>query len=324
MKIHVGLPPGVTALMFDAARARRALEARLCRRLDDAGFSEVLLPILDYFDPYESLLDQRSRERLYRFVDRDGQLLALRGDFTPMLARLLAPRLESLELPLRLFYRGDVVRYQEVRPGKMREYSELGAELLDSPDRDNDETVLALFVELLGSELAAPRGAATRLRVVVGLAGALDELVLGLGGDAGVLAAVARRDRRAAREFSRHLLEIVEDGRPAELETLGVACHTVGKLVELCAKIESRYGDRGVRVEVDLAEFAPLVRTPALLGPGVERSYYDGIAFRAYLEGDAEPVGAGGRYDGLFGALGAAVGATGFSVGLDRLKERPR
>ncbi len=47
-----------------------------------------------------------------------------------MLARLLPPHLDDLELPLRLYYRGDVVRRQPLRPGRMREYSQLGTELL--------------------------------------------------------------------------------------------------------------------------------------------------------------------------------------------------
>ena len=43
--------------------------------------------------------------------------------------------------------------------------------------------------------------------------------------------------------------------------------------------------------------------------------------FRAYLAGAAQPVGNGGRYDGLFRALQADVSATGFSLGLDQLLE---
>src|SRR6202023_3829064 len=79
---------------------------------------------------WEALLTPASRGELYRFIDRDGEQLALRADFTPMLARLLAPRLSSLRLPLRLFYRGDVVRYEESRPGSRRELYQMGVELL--------------------------------------------------------------------------------------------------------------------------------------------------------------------------------------------------
>ena len=149
MKISAGLPTGVSAALFDSARRRRRLEARLSGLLEERGFAEVLLPILDYFEPYRPLLTGRRLEQLYRFVDRDGQLLVLRGDFTPMLARLLAPHLDELELPLRLCYRGDVVRHQPLRPGRMREYSQLGAELLGGDEAEADEGMLTLFLDLL-------------------------------------------------------------------------------------------------------------------------------------------------------------------------------
>lgn len=339
MKIRAGLPAGVNALLFEAARRRRRLEGLLCGRLEEDGFSEVLLPILDYFDPYQSLLSETSRERLYRFVDRDGQLLALRGDFTPMLARLIAPRLQALELPQRLFYRGDVVRYQEVRPGRMREYSELGVELLDERTMDNDQTVLALFADLLliarGGLTEAEDSAQTAtddLRIVVGRAGALDNLVQEVGGDITTLADVARRDRGAARRKSAALAEIVESGTPAELSVLGdEAARQVESLKARCTRLEARFAGTGVHVAVDLAEFATSTLSPRL-GPEhspdqiseadaslADRGYYDGIVFKAYLAGSSQPVGRGGRYDRLFAALGAEVGATGFSLAIDRL-----
>ncbi|MEL7062053.1 MAG: ATP phosphoribosyltransferase regulatory subunit, partial [Acidobacteriota bacterium] len=115
MRVTASLPTGVAALLPAGARRRRRLEADFVTRLEERGFSEVVLPVVDYVDPYDALLSETSRSELYRFVDRDGEVLALRADFTPMLARLLAPRLPSLELPLRLFYRGDVLRYQEER-----------------------------------------------------------------------------------------------------------------------------------------------------------------------------------------------------------------
>ena len=99
MRISAGLPTGVSAALFDSVKRRRRLEARLTALLEERGFAEVLLPILDYFEPYRPLLQERLLKQLYRFVDRDGQLLVLRGDFTPMLARLLAPHLDDLELP---------------------------------------------------------------------------------------------------------------------------------------------------------------------------------------------------------------------------------
>src|SRR6185295_15524579 len=170
----------------------------LVGRLMENDYSEVVLPILDYAEPYEALLSPASRGELYRFVDRDGEVLALRSDFTPLLARLIAPRLGGLSLPLRLFYRGDVVRWAEERAGRLRESYQVGAELLGEDGEAAEAEVLRLFLDLLAST-GVPRPA-----VIVGFAGALDELLLsaGAGSEAADLAAaVARRERSAVRRF---------------------------------------------------------------------------------------------------------------------------
>lgn len=173
MKVSAALPTGVAALLFDSARHHRELEDKLVAQLRSSSFSEVILPVIDYLEPYDTMLGGSiSRDELYRFVDRDGEVLALRADFTPMLARLIAPRLAALELPLHLFYRGDVLRYQEEHAGRLRETYQLGAEVLGLPGEDGERLALRQFLELLAI------GERRRLLVVVGFAGALDRLLL--------------------------------------------------------------------------------------------------------------------------------------------------
>ena len=74
MRISAALPHGVTAFLFEAARQRRELEGRLVDAVEAEGFAEVILPIVDYLEPYEPLLNPASRGELYRFIDRDGKL----------------------------------------------------------------------------------------------------------------------------------------------------------------------------------------------------------------------------------------------------------
>jgi ATP phosphoribosyltransferase regulatory subunit len=326
MRITAAFPTGVTALLFDEAERRRRFEDAAVASLRERGFSEVILPILDYFEPYESLLTKESRDELYRFVDRDGELLALRGDFTPMLARVLAPRVASLPLPLRLFYRGDRVRYQEERPGRLREYYEMGAELLGAPGEAADEEMLDLFLRVLQLRDGV------KVRVVVGFAGALDRLLLECAPEsrAQLLRAIARRDRRAARQAGSALLRVVEDGAPSAPADLGdEAAPRLERLRALIERIEGRFDRERVSLSIDLAEFAEDTLHPELQGATETAPYYDGLMFRAYADGIALAhggaggggltAGRGGRYDRLFRRLGADLAAVGFSVSPDRL-----
>lgn len=350
MKISADLPQGVTALLFDTARRRRGLEARMVATLEERGFAEVVLPIVDYAEPYEPLLTPASRGELYRFVDRDGELLALRADFTPLLARLLAPSLPAggdghdrpapaLDLPQRLFYRGDVVRYEEERPGRQREFYQVGAELVGVAGEEAEREMLATFLTLLEAGAAPDREAATDreaapdreagavppVRVVLGLAGALDPALLAAarrGADpAALAAAVARRERGTVRRWDGDdgvLLAVVEEGVPADPDLLGEeASRRLHRLLALCDELDEEFPR--VELVVDLAEFAHQVLDPALVDAAGERSYYDGLVFRAYLGHLALPAGSGGRYDSLFARLGADVPAVGFSFGLERL-----
>ena len=302
MRISAALPHGVSALFADSARRRRALEASLVERLERAGFEEVVLPIVDYLEPYEPLLTPASRRELYQLIDRDGELLALRADFTPMLARLVAPRLESLDLPLAVYYRGDVVRFQEERPGRLRELYQLGAELLGVPGAAGEERMLRLFLEVVkdatrtlgGSDDArAPdrdaRGSTRQVDVVLGVAGALDGLLDRLleasGGEPPgqqrtrreLTAALARRDRDAirrlvGRERAEPLLAVAEEGVPEDLDLLGEAAPRVAGLLDLRERLAAEADPaEGVRLTVDLAEFAGQTAEPSsgvLMGAG--------------------------------------------------------
>jgi ATP phosphoribosyltransferase regulatory subunit len=316
MRVSAALPIGVTALLFESARRRRAAEGRLVDLFEKAGYAEVILPILDYLEPYEVLLTPASRSELYRFIDRDGEQLALRADFTPMLARLLAPRLGALELPLRAFYRGDVIRYEEERAGRQREFYQVGAELLGVADQSAEREILRLFLESLSCENGSR---SLDIQIVLGFAGALDHLLLNAATDDpfALAAAVARRERGPVRQACPRLLAVVESGLPERLEDLGPAAPSLERLIALRDELAAAFPD--VRLEIDLAEFARHGRDPRLVAGSGERSYYDGVVFRAFAGASALPVGGGGRYDSLFRRLGAEVPAVGFSLSVERL-----
>lgn len=318
MKVSAALPIGVAALLFESARRRREAEGRLVALFEGAGYSEVILPILDYLEPYESLLTPASRGELYRFIDRDGEQLALRADFTPMLARLLAPRLGALELPLRLFYRGDVIRYEEERAGRQREFYQVGAELLGIAGESAEREILRLFLEALTRE------GESGLQVVLGFAGALDHLLLDAATDdpLALAAAVARRERGPVRRACPRLLSVVETGLPDRPEDLGPVAADLERLLDLREALAAAFPQ--VHLAIDLAEFARHGRDPRLTTGSGERSYYDGVVFRAFAGVSALPVGGGGRYDSLFRWLGAEVHAVGFSLSVERLLESVR
>ncbi|MCL4810808.1 MAG: ATP phosphoribosyltransferase regulatory subunit, partial [Thermoanaerobaculia bacterium] len=164
------LPRGVQALLFDSAERRRRVEDTVVRTLVDDGFRETILPVLDFASPYDGVTAEGD-ERLYRFVDRGGELLALRADFTPMAARVVAPRLAGMPMPVAFFYRGDVVRDEPSGVGRPREFAQVGAELYGDGSFEADLRMLRTLLEAVAP---VPAGC---LCLTLGWAGLLPALL---------------------------------------------------------------------------------------------------------------------------------------------------
>ena len=152
-------PTGARPLLIEETARRRRIESRFVTLFEERGFAEVVLPIIDFVEPYAGVLDREGARQSYRFTDREGDLVAVRSDFTPMVARALAPSLQGLEreggLPLRVFYRGDVIRCDGNRLGANRELFQIGAEIVGDPSPTSDIEVLRLALSLasrFGSE----------------------------------------------------------------------------------------------------------------------------------------------------------------------------
>jgi ATP phosphoribosyltransferase len=312
------LPRGVQAFLFDAAERRRKAEDSVVRRLQEAGLREVILPVLDFADPYAGVTAEGD-ERVYRFLDRQGNTLSLRADFTPMAARVIAPRLGTLSGPVSLFYRGDVVRDEETGVGRRREFAQVGAERYGDGRPEADGEMLALALSCLGDIPAA------RLRLTLGWAGLLERLLVAVapalakGGGSGLADAVAAARARhvtqleallrasgaaeaAAVQVARALLVGFDPGselfRPPML---------AGPSAELArAAALARSARPGLPVVVDLAD-AP------------QAPYYTGLTFSVDAASGGGTIAGGGRYDGLLARFGTATPALGFCIGLETL-----
>ena len=148
-------PTGVRPLLIEETARRRRIESRFVDVLERSGFAEVVLPIIDYAEPYATLARDTSKQS-YRFVDREGELVAIRSDFTPMVARALAPSLTTANLPLRVYYRGDVIRCDPSRLGANREMFQIGAEIVGDASAEADAEILRVATEIAAAFAAKP------------------------------------------------------------------------------------------------------------------------------------------------------------------------
>ena len=99
MKAFTQIPPGTQILIGRAARRRRALERTICSVFEGWSYEEIVPPIFDYYDVFIKGMGTGLEEQIYRFIDRDGNILALRPEFTSLVAKTVATRLEQSAKP---------------------------------------------------------------------------------------------------------------------------------------------------------------------------------------------------------------------------------
>jgi ATP phosphoribosyltransferase regulatory subunit len=256
--------------------------------------------------------------RLIRFVDRDGRLVALRADFTSAIARVVATRLASAPLPLRLCYAGKVYRQEPEGGGRRRELFQLGAELIGDAEPAADVEVIRLAIALLRA-LGVPD-----FQINLGDIRFVRPLLAGLDpAQAEALrTAIDRKDRAALAAGAR------EPGAPAAV------ARALVELPELIGRGEVLLRARSLASGAEAEDAIERLRAVDALLTEDERAhvvydlgeirglgYYSGIQFEVFVAGVGRAVGFGGRYDGLLALYGADRPAVGFALETDALAE---
>ena len=282
--------------------------------LERAGFQELLPPTFEYEEVFLRAGGPEVADRLIRFTDRDGRILALRYDFTASIARVAATTFRDAPRPLRLCYSGKVFRQEPDRGGRPRETLQAGAELLGQGDLEADVQIVRLTLEL--ARTMGLRDFQLNLGHVGVLAPGLSALTEATRGD--VRRWIDRKDRGS---LTRGLA-----GAPVEARALCELAFVIGRREALNDAL--RAGSPSVRPGLehlcrldDALSSADRDHVVYDLGEVRGLEYYTGIQFELFTAGAGRAAGAGGRYDDLMGRFGAPMPAVGVSLDLDTIAE---
>jgi ATP phosphoribosyltransferase regulatory subunit len=317
----LGGVPGFRDLLPAEAEILREAQESLLAEMRRWGYRHVITPLVENLDVLQLGLGLEQRRRLFKFADARGDVVALVGERTVPVARVVAGKLRSAKLPLRLCYAGPVLSTDEGRFQQRRETYQVGAELIGAPGPVADAEVIALAARCL--EAAGIR----HYQIDVGHAeffhGIMDAVKLPPDVKAAVRAALAARDfvtlesllERTPLRSAEHELLLRFPALRGGPEILQAA----GGLV------------RNKRSELALAELGQvreLLITHGLgdvvnldLGALRDFDYYTGVIFEGYGPEVGRPVAQGGRYDRLLERFGRSAPATGFMVQLDLVSE---
>jgi ATP phosphoribosyltransferase regulatory subunit len=317
MQLDLSLPSGLRDLLPDHSAHLAALSSRLQEVFSRFGYRRVFLPTLERLEVVERGLSAAALSEVMKFVEPgSGEVVAIRPDITPQIARLYAARPDALSSPARLCYDGPVLRAREVRAGRPREVYQAGVEMLGAGGAAADAEALVLLsrsLERVGLRDAVVEVGHARFAGAVIDAARLPERLRSEAWEAlarkdeAALGAVSARARGtpAARAALPELATLygdraLERGRRIARAVPGAA----GPLREVEGAIRLARRRRAGPFAVDLGEARDL-------------GYYTGITFAGYAPGAGSAVASGGRYDGLLARFGRPGPAIGFAVDLE-------
>jgi ATP phosphoribosyltransferase regulatory subunit len=313
----VQVPPGVQCFVGEEARRRRMIEERVISVFEGWDYEEIIPPLYDYADVFSG---PSLEAKTYSFLGRDGSLLALRPDFTSLLAKVAAGRLADRPAPLRLYYSGEVLRYEPPKAGRQSELFQMGLEHLGGEGPAADVEILAITAECL--EALGVRGWVLAL----GHVGTFNGLASGCGLEGAGLEAL--RERVEAKDPAGVRAALAGAAAPPALVDALARLATLAGDVSVLAGAERTLSVSGSAVAC-LGELGETVRALSDAGLGDRIAidlgevrgldYYTGLVFRVYAPDLGFEVGGGGRYDTLLGRFGRPMPAVGFMLGLDRV-----
>jgi len=303
------LPVKGTRDFYPEDMAVRTWLHKTVRKVSESfGYQEWEGPFLESIDLYaaksgEELVNQQS----YVFPDRDGDLITLRPELTPTLARMVAKRQQQLVYPLRWWSFGPFWRYERPQKGRSREFFQWNIDLVgvNSPEADAEiVAIVASFFSEVGLSPAQVNIHVNDRRLVDSELNSLD---VPAANHPVIYRLIDRRDKLREAEWETYAQE------------LGVDTQTLTGLKALLAN-DQLWKKSDQLIRFFNATEAMGLSDWVLYDPGIIRGldYYTGVVFEAQeAVGDIRrAVLGGGRYDNLMEAVGGEpLPATGFAMG---------
>lgn len=322
MRQSLHTPEGVRDIYGVECSRKHYIEQKLFSVLTGYGYHPIETPSFEFFDIFGKEVGTTPSRDLYKFFDREGNTLVLRPDITPSIARSAVKYYMDEELPLRFCYKGNTFINHHSLRGRLKECTQLGAELMGDCTKDADAELLSMIVDCLHA------AGLKEFQISVGHAGIFDGLA-----EAAKLSEEETEELRGLLSNKNFYgVEEFVSGRdlPEDLKRcFGVlrCMYTSGEELEQLKQDAKAYGKVFEALEwlQRLQELLLLYGIDGYVSfePGMvsEYHYYTGILLAGYTYGTGEPIVKGGRYDKLLPMFGKNEPAIGFAIVVNQLLE---
>lgn len=313
-------PEGVRDLYGQELSRKKHIEGALHKTLASFGYHPIQTPTFEFFDVFGSKRSASHAKSWYKFFDREGNTLVLRPDITPSIARAAAKYFTEEDTVRRLCYQGNVFDNNSSYQGRLKESTQLGAELIGDPSVDADAEMIALVVrgmQAIGFQ---------NFQISVTHADLLDGLMEACHFDDDdreqVQSLIENHNRFGLREYLegqsvfadlKELFDLMTRiyNHPADWVDLADRSSSYPKIAEALNRLTKIYEILSIYEVDSYVSFEP--------GLLASSDYYTGVVFAGYTFGSGQAFVRGGRYDQLLSCFGRDAAAIGFAFSVDQM-----
>jgi len=271
------------------------------------GYLEYEAPFLESIELYAAKSgEELVKEQSFVFPDRGGDLITLRPELTPSLARMVAQRQRQMAYPQRWWSWGPFWRYERPQKGRTREFFQWNIDLIGVAQPEADAEMVAVAASFFRAVGLQP----SQINILVNNRRLMDSefeaLQIPQNSRPEVLRLIDRRDKMSPSEWAEYAREIgLSDQQLNSLKT-NLADESLWLKSPELVRFFNTIDALGVR---EYVRYAPYIIR------GLD--YYTGTVFEAWdKDGEFRAVLGGGRYDNLVGDVGGdPLPGVGFAMG---------
>jgi histidyl-tRNA synthetase len=116
------------------------------------GYREMATPVFETTEVFARTSGETSdvvMKQMYSFVDRGGDPLTLRPEYTAGICRAFITNGQQQNVPFKVFGWGPMFRYERPQKGRYRQFHQLDIEVIGSPEPGADVEVIAVGADIL-------------------------------------------------------------------------------------------------------------------------------------------------------------------------------
>ena len=305
-------PKGTKDLLPQDAYLWQYMEKKIKDLFEVYGFSEIRVPVFEHTELFQRGVGDTTdvvQKEMYTFEDKGGRSITLRPEGTAGVVRAYIENgMASKPSPVKMWYNMGMYRYENVQKGRLREFHQIGAEVIGSSSPEADAETISMAKKIFD-----------KLQI--------QNITLNLNS---IGCSVCRA------EYQKALKEFIGNNIEEYCETCKTRFEKNPMRILDCKERRCKELNKGAPVILDylceeckehfekVKEILDALAIEYKIDAGIVRGldYYTKTVFEFVDAETGLTVLAGGRYDGLVKELeGQDTPAIGFAMGVERIAD---